>query len=212
MHPNDVVDDAQPDQWDDPQPEELRPKRKISPRPWWWLLPIVPVFLALKWLGMSNWIFLGLLIGIAGGIFLGRKMEVRNPKYVLCINIETMTVRVIMAGRKGWAKVTRIGCPWLTLTTPTGWELEVARSYDAETMTLEYPEDAEYSDAVIAAMPGKYRQMISELVELRRQLSQETMERDLAAQQEAARMVQQFEQLFRDTVMPPKAESKESKT
>lgn len=180
-------------------------------RPWMLLIPLPVAAVALVQLGGSSWIALGAILGIAAGALLGRRIPARSTVHVLCLDLESKSLRLLVMGRKAFSSAAKIGHPWLTLQSGLGYDVVVARSWDAETRTLTYPEETEYSDAAIMSMPRKYRELVSALVELRDKVADQSLEIDFRAQQRASALVARFDELFASAVIPqdPSAEKPE---
>lgn len=178
------------------------PKKSLF-RPRMVLVPIPFVIGSCFYLGISSWIALGALVGVAAGWWIGGRIPPRSMVHVLCLDLENKRARILEMGRQFFAGVAKVGRPWMTLETGLGFDLIVARSYDDAKKILTYPEDAEFSDASIMAMPARYRELIGSLVELRDRVADQQMEVDLMAQRRAAELVARFRELFDDTVMPP---------
>lgn len=188
---------------------ESAPPKKGLFKPWMVLVPIPVILWWCYYHGISSWVAFGALVGVAAGWWLGGKIPPRSVVHVLCLDLENKRARILEMGRKFFSGVEKIGRPWLTLETGLGFDLIVARTYDDVTKTLTYPEDAEYSDAVIMAIPARYRELISSLVELRDRVADQDMEIDLRAQRKAAELVDRFRELFTDACYPEDAEDRE---
>lgn len=180
--------------------------RKRLFKPWMILIPIPLVVGWCFYMTASSWIALGALAGIAAGWYMGDKIPPRSVVRIICLDLESKRARILEMGRKLFTGVTKSGRPWLTLETGLGYELIVARSYDEKTRVLTYPEDGQFSDAAIMAMPGRYRDLISYLVELRNSVADQEMEIDLRAQHKAAELMGKFRDLFTDACYPKSEE------
>lgn len=187
-------------------PESPPAQRRSLFRPWMVLVPIPGVIGWCFYHGISSWVALGALFGVAAGWWIGGKIPPRSVVHVLCLDLEQKRARILEMGRQFFAGVTKVGKPWMTLETGLGFDLIVARSYDDTAKTLTYPEDAEFSDAVIMAMPARYRELISSLVELRDRVADQQMEIDLRAQRRAAELVGRFRDVFSDACYPEEGE------
>lgn len=131
---------------------------------WSTLLPIVLIGGALLFFGFK-WVYLGALIaGVVVFNFWGRKMAFSDPKLALVVNIEKGEVAPLFIGRKRWADAVKTGRPSFAFRTPGGLSVEILRSYDPASNVAVYPMGSEYSDIMIAAIPGRYGEMIDELV------------------------------------------------
>lgn len=91
-------------------------------------------------------------------------MAFSDPKLALVVNIEKGEVAPLFIGRKRWADAVKTGRPSFAFRTPGGLSVEILRSYDPASNVAVYPMGSEYSDIMIAAIPGRYGEMIDELV------------------------------------------------
>lgn len=195
----------------DPGPDAApEPKKEVKWfEAWYCLVPVPAVIIGAAWLGMSSWIALGAILGAAAGIYLGKRIPARSMVHVICLDLESKRVRILEMGRRLFSRVEKRGRPWLTLESGLGYDVIVARTYDDTGRILTYPEDSRFSDAAIMAMPARYRELISSLVELRDRVADQQLEVDLMAQRRAAEIVARFRVLFDDTVMPPETKEED---
>ena len=172
-----------------------------------YLVPIGIVGFCLVWFGLRP-LFLGAL---AGGCvvwwFWGKKINARDAKMVLAVDLETAIVAPVAIGRKRWAKAIIVGRPFLQFRTPSGLSVEIVKSYDGETNTVVYPESGEFSDLHIATIPARYGDLIDLLVELSKENMELTTEKELLGIKKARQHNKKLSQLVDDLLTPPRSEN-----
>ena len=159
---------------------------------WTILLPVLLIGGALVFFGFK-WVYLGALIaGVVVFNFWGRKMAFSDPKLALVVNIEKREVAPLFIGRKRWADAAKVGRPSLAFRTPGGLSVEILRSYDHASNTVEYPITDEYSDIMVACIPERYGQMLDELVRTSRSNMILSTEMDVHALSIAQKHIEAF--------------------
>lgn len=173
------------------------------------ILLLIGTYFVIEFLDLPVYVILVFFLGSIVWWYWGNRMAMKNPKYILVINLETMQVRPVRMGRRYWTKVNKVGVPWLAMRTPSGLDIEIAKWFDPETMTVVYPEECEYTDAVIAAMPSRYGEMVADLVQLRQTAQLMEFEIDAEAQKRASILVAQFENMFKEALYDKRPETEE---
>lgn len=167
-----------------------------------YLLPLILIAGVMWYFGLRRVFFLALIGGCIVWWYWGRRMSARDGKLILAVDIESAIVAPMMIGRRRWQKATKIGRPFLQFSSPSGYDIEIVKSYDGTTNTVTYPPIGEYSDLHIASIPARYGELIDELVTLSKENLTATMETELNGVRKAREHNTRLSSLIDDLMVP----------
>lgn len=169
-------------------------------------LPIIAVGAVLYFFGFKIVFIAALIVGCIVWSYWGRRIEARDGKLALIVDVEGGTVAPLIIGRSRWSKAAKQGRPYLTFRTPAGLSVEVVQSYDPNTNTVIYPPAGDYSDVFIASIPDRYGDLINELTKLKKENMADKTEIDLKSVEMARAHNVKLSSMIDDLLIPKETE------
>jgi hypothetical protein len=198
----------------DNEPQVVQPSRPMGDRfidkltTSAYLIPIILIGGSILYFGLRLMFLVALVVGCIVWSYWGRKMETRDAKLALVVDIEGGTVAPLIIGRKRWATAVKVGRPYLAFRTPSGLSVEVIKEYKAELNQVIYPTTGTFSDVYIASIPSRYGELIDELVRLSKENMHSKTEVELEALKKTRAHNAILSEMMNDLLVPKKGGNK----
>lgn len=136
-----------------------------------------------------------------------RKITNKDGKIILVISIETGEITPYIVGRDRWRQAEKVGRPFGNFSTASGNYVDVLTSYDPNANVATYPDGGEFSDMYIASIPERYKELIDNLGETKKENIELKQQGDIRAIEIARENISKFADEINNVLTPRKSNS-----